>query len=324
MNQEFDEAVKESMAWFIEDVDVPAGIATQARQHVRRKRQARLGWLAGGTAVIAAGAVAVGTIGFAGNGPAPRPAAAKSGTTKHVGKGVTIQTTSVVISRVDRALAKVATGKPVAFTREVSTGARIVMLIPHVGVAELPASAVTQTWSRGPLSNVQYVSPAGKVLFSQQTDNSSGKSVQTMANYQHQVWWSGTYDVPAPTKSQAACTLGDTQLSVAQWTREVKKLLSCGAAVAGYQQVDGVKAVKIKLSSTYKNACAASNDQSKCTPVPVGWTGTLWADASSFMPVRLAAKGHHFSFQIDFRWLTPTSANLALLHQKIPAGFRHV
>jgi hypothetical protein len=56
----------------------------------------------------------------------------------------------------------------------------------------------------------------------------------------------------------------------------------------------------------------------------VGWTGTLWANANTFLPVRLVSHGRHFSFQIDFRWLAPTAANLARLHQPIPAGFRHV
>jgi hypothetical protein len=324
MNQEFDEIVKDSMAWFVEEVDVPAGIAAQARDQVRRQRRARMGWIASGTAVVAAVAVAVGTLGTGGAGSGPQHTAAKGGTTPAVGHGVTVQTTSVVISRVKRALARAATGSPVAFTRETSQGSRLVMFIPHVGPAELPSSAVTESWSRGALSNSEYLSRAGNVLFSQQTDNSSGKSVQTMANYSHRVWWNGTYDAPSATQPQAACTLGDTQLSVAQWTREVKKLLSCGAAFAGSQQIDGVKTVKINLSSTYKNACAASNYQNKCTPVPVGWRGTLWANASTFLPVRLTAKGQHFGFQIDFRWLAPTPANLALLNPKIPAGFRHV
>ncbi len=333
MNQDFDEMVKDSMKWFTDGVDVPAGFAAQAREQVRRQRRARTGWIASGAAVAAAAAVVVGAVGATGpGGAAPRHPVAGGGSTRHLGKsapkgvtgGLKVQTTSVVISRVDRALAKAATGSPVAFTRETSTGARLAVLIPHSGPVEFSPSLVTENWSRGDFSRTDFVTPSGKVLFSQRSDNSSGKSVQTMISYQHQVWWNGTFDAPAPTQSQSACTLGETDLTKAQWTREIKKLLSCGAAFAGYQQVDGVKTVKLKLSSTIKNACAASNSPGKCTPVPVGWSGVVWANASTYLPVRLMAHGHKFSFQIDFRWLAPSAANLALLHSKVPAGFRHV
>jgi hypothetical protein len=326
MNQEFDEIVQESFKWFTEDVDVSPGLAAQARDQVRRQRRARMGWIASGTAVAAAAAVVIGAVGTAGpgGGPAPRPAVAKGGTTKHVGNGVTVQTTSVVIRRVDRALAKTAAGNPVAYTRESSTGGRLVVFIPHSGPTEFSPDLISESWSRGSLTRTDYETPAGRVLFSEQNDVSSGKSVDTSVSYPHQVWWRGTYDAPPATKSTPSCTLGEIQLSRAQWSREIKKLLSCGAAFAGYEQVDGVKAVKLKLSSTIKNACAASNYQSKCTPVPVGWSGVVWADASTYLPVRLMAHGQKFSFKIDFRWLAPNAANLAKLRPQIPSGFRHV
>jgi hypothetical protein len=93
--------------------------------------------------------------------------------------------------------------------------------------------------------------------------------------------------------------------------------------VAGRQRVDGVDTIKLKLSSSYRRTCAGSSDGGRCHPVPVGWTGTLWANARTFLPVRLSSQGNHFSFLIDFRWLAPTKANLAKLHQPIPAGFKH-
>jgi hypothetical protein len=325
MNLEFDEEVKESMKWFTEDVEVPAGLAAQARDQVRRQRRARMSWIASGTAVAAAAAVVIGAVGTGGPGAAASHHVAVKSGTHQVGHGLTVETTSVVIKRVDRALSKAATGNPVAFSRESSTGARLIVLIPHSGPVEFPSNLVAETWTRGALTRTDYVTPTGRVLFSQQSDTSSGQSVDTSVSYSHRSWWRGTYSVPAAAKPQAACTLGETELTRAQWTREIKKLLSCGAAsFAGYEQVDGVKAVKLKLSSTIKNACAASNSPGKCAPVPVGWNGVLWANASSFLPVRLMAHGHKFSFRIDFGWLTPNAANLVKLHPSIPAGFRHV
>jgi hypothetical protein len=326
MNQEFDEAVRESMKWFTEGVDVPSGLAAQARGQVRRQRRARMGWVASGTAVAAAAAVVVGAVGFAGGagGSAQRHVAGGPSSATHVGHGVTVQTTSVVIGRVDRALSKAATGSPVAFTRESSTGARLAVLIPHSGPVEFSPDLIAETWSRGPLSRTDYVTPAGHVLFSESHDVSAGQTVDTSVSYQHRSWWRGTYTAPGAAKSAPSCTLGDTELTRAQWGREIKKLLSCGAAFAGYQQVDGVKAVKLKLSSTIKNACAGSTSPGKCTPVPVGWSGVLWASASSYLPVRLMAHGERFSFKIDFGWLAPNTANLAKLRPQIPGGFRHV
>ena len=70
MNQEFDEEVKESMKWFTEDVEVPAGLAAQARDQVRRQRRTRMSWIASGTAVAAVAAVVIGAVGTGGPGAA--------------------------------------------------------------------------------------------------------------------------------------------------------------------------------------------------------------------------------------------------------------
>jgi hypothetical protein len=325
MNQDFDEAVKESMAWFTDGIEVRAGLAAQARDQVRRQRRARMSWIASGTAVAATAAVVIGAAGTGGPGAsASHHVVAKGGSVPPGARGAHVETTAMVVSQVKRALTKAATGNPVAFTRESSTGARLVVLVPHSGPVEFPANLISQSWTRGGLTKTDYVTPAGRVLFSEQNDVKAGKTVDTSVSYTHRAWWRGTYSAPGTTKAAPACTLGQTELSRAQWTREIKKLLSCGAAFAGYERVDGVKTVKLKLSSTISSACAASNSPGKCMPVPVGWNGVLWANASSFLPVRLMAHGHQFSFRIDFGWLTPNAANLAKLRPSIPAGFRHV
>jgi hypothetical protein len=312
MNREFDEVVRDSMTWFTDGVDAPVGLAANARQHLRRRRRARMGWFATGAAVAGVTAVLVGT---AGAGSLPPHPAAKGG------RAVTVQTTAMLISRVERALAKAAAGNPVAYTRQAMQGVRLFLAIPHENPIEVGAS-VSMTWSRGPLEHVEYVTRTGTPAFSMETDIRSGKSIQTMVSYPQRVWWRGTYQAPAPTNPKVACTLGPIDRTGAQWTREVRKLLSCGAAVAGHAQVDGVDTIKLRLSSSYHRACAAANDQRRCQPQPVGWSGVLWANASTYLPVRLVSHGEHFGFQIDFRWLTPTAVNLAKLHQPIPAGYR--
>lgn len=315
MSQEFDELVKDSMARFTDGVRAPEGLAARARHQVRRRR-VRTTWLAGGTAAAAAAAVLIGTL-SAGSAPASKTTA----TGKTTGTA-TIQTTAVVVSEVEHALARTQTGHPIAFTREVSHGTKLFVLIPHGKPVEV--SGAMLTWSRGSSQHVEVVTSSGRLALGMRTELRAGKSVQTTIAYPQRVWWRGTYAAPAAANPKLGCALGDLDRTPGQWAREVRKLLSCGAKVAGYQRVDGVKAIKLKLSSSYMRACVAANDHSPCMPQPVGWTGTLWANAATYLPVRLASHGSHYSFRIDFRWLAPTEANLAMLHQQIPAGFKHV
>jgi len=210
-----------------------------------------------------------------------------------------------------------------AYTRQTSQGVKLFVAIPHGRPTEVRASVI-QTWSRGLLERVEVVTGTGKPALGMQIDTRPGKSIQTTVSYPKRVWWRGTYQPPAAPKSELGCTLGQIDRTPAQWAREVRKLLSCGAAVAGHERVDGVNAIKLRLSSSCHRACASASDQRRCQPQRVGWTGGLWANASTYLPVRLVSHGQRYRFQVDFRWLAPSAANLARLHQPIPAGFRHV
>lgn len=315
MNTDFDQLVRDSMTWFTDGVDAPAGLAEQARRRCRRRRNARMGWLAAGTA-LASAAVAAVISGPVTTGPGHQAHSRNRAATQ-------AQTTAVVISRVDRALARAAAGHPVAYTRQTTEGVRLFVAIPH-GRPTAVHAGVTSTWSRGSLEHVEVATRGGALALGMETDTRSGRSVQTMISYPQRVWWRGTYDAPTTPQPTPACTLGAITRTPTQWASEVRKLLTCGAAVAGHQRVDGVDTIRLRLSSSYQRACAAANDSRRCQPQDVGWHGTLWADASTYRPVRLISHGHRYTFQIDFRWLPPTAANLAMLHQRIPPGFRHV
>lgn len=314
MNTDFDKLVRDSMRDFTDGVEMPVRLAADARRQHRRRLRARTGWLAGGTAVAGATAVTIGIVAAGGVPVVPH----------HRGSyHPPIQTTAMVVDRVDRALASAASGNPVAYTRQTNHGVKLYLMIPH-GKPIRVRGTVTSSWSRGPLQHVIVGTAGGEPALSMATDTSSGKSVETFVSFQRRVWWRGTYQAPTPAKPALGCKLGAVDRTPAQWAREVRKLLSCGAKVAGRQRVDGVDTVKLKLSSSYRRACAGSSDGGRCHPVPVGWTGTLWANAKSYLPVRLSSHGNDFSFLIDFRWLAPTTANLAKLHQTVPAGFRRV
>ena len=318
MNQDFDELVRDSMTRFTDGIDMPARLVANARKQHQRRRRATIGWLASGAAVAGAAAVTAtaltaGTV-TAGSG---RPQ-------HHAGSGnQRVQTTAMVISRVDHALATAAAGNPVAYTRQTNHGVKLFLVIPH-GKPTMVHGSVTSTWSRGSLRNVVVANKGGKPALSMVTDTSSGKSVQTIISYPQRVWWRATYEPPTSTKPAIGCELGAVDRTPAQWAREVRKLLSCGAALASRQRVDGVDTIRLKLSSSYRHACAGSSDGGRCQPQAVGWSGTLWANAKTYLPVRLKSHGRHFSFQIDFRWLAPTAAHLARLRQPIPSGFKRI
>ena len=88
------------------------------------------------------------------------------------------------------------------------------------------------------------------------------------------------------------------------------------------RKTGGPAAIEFKLSS-HQRACAASSS-GPCREQDVSWHGFLWVSASTYLPTRLVMIGHHYKVGVEFGWLPPTSANLSLLHQRIPAGFRHV
>jgi len=314
MKQELDEQIRDSMTRFTDGIDLPPRLVADARRRHRHRRRAAIGWLASGAAVAGATAVTISTIATG--------TVAQRGGHHPVGNKGPVQTTTMVITQVEHALATAASGNPVAYTRQTNHGVKLYLVVPHSKPIQVHGS-VTSTWSRGHIQHVIVGPKNGKPALSMVTDTSSGKSIETIISYQRRAWWRGTYQAPTTTKPAIGCKLGVVDRTSAQWAREVRKLLSCGAALAGSQLVDGVDTIRLKLSSSYRHACAGSNT-GRCHPVPVGWTGTLWANAKTFLPVRLKTHGRHFSFQIDFRWLAPTAANLAKLHQPIPAGFRHV
>jgi hypothetical protein len=95
--------------------------------------------------------------------------------------------------------------------------------------------------------------------------------------------------------------------------------LACGALSSeGMQQVDGVNALKL-----------VSVQRSRLGPKTLGTITTIiWVDPATYLPVRLTTQWTRPIVSVpdrfDFRWLPPTSANLALLTVRIPPGFTQV
>ncbi len=313
MNTDFDELVRHSMTWFTDGIDAPAGLAEQARRRCRRRRNARIGWLAAGTALASAAATAV-ISGPVTPGP-PHQAHPRTSAVRHA------QTTALVISRVDRALAHAGSSDPIAYTRETGTGVTIDLLIPH-GKPGFAQASVTTRWARDGIEHAEFATRSGQVVASTVGVTRSGKDVETSVAYPQRVWWRSTYRAQSFPRPAVSCALGPVQRTPAQWAREVRKLLSCGAAVVGSRKTGGPATIEFRLSS-HQRACAASSS-GPCRKQDVSWHGFLWVSASTYLPTRLIMIGHDYRVGVEFGWLPPTKANLSLLHQRIPAGFKHV
>jgi hypothetical protein len=126
MNQDFDELVRDSMTRFTDGIDMPSRIVADARKQHQGRRRATVGWLASGAAVAGAALVTATalTAGTVAAGPAKSHHHSAGGNQQ-------VQTTAMVISRVDHALATAAAGNPVAYTRETGWGFKIDIVIPH-------------------------------------------------------------------------------------------------------------------------------------------------------------------------------------------------
>jgi hypothetical protein len=326
--REFDELVHDAMKWFTDGVDVPAGLAARTRRR-HRQRRTKIGWLAAGTAVVAATAVMAATAAASQVSPA-RPSASQT---------IKAQTTARVISRIERAIAKTAATQPVGYVRQTNWGAYLNTFVPFPHPHNVQVK-VTTSWSRGQRKRAESFTPGGRLVLGMETTTASRTSRSVWINYPDRVWWTTTTRT-SPLKPD--CFLNVSNWTPAQWAAQVRKLLSCGTvSVQGHQRVDGVNAIELKLHARQVRYCVVQLPPARGTQLPPargtrrvsskrhcelgfkGWNGTLWVDPSTYLPVRLQPFAAMSSGErLDFRWLPPTAANLAKLHQIIPPGFRH-
>ncbi len=84
----------------------------------------------------------------------------------------------------------------------------------------------------------------------------------------------------------------------------MRPALACGGlSVTGRPRVD--RAAAIKLTGTRRLA-----------KLPI----TLYVSPATYLPIRIVIAG----LRQDYRWLVPTTANLAMLKVRIPPRFRRV
>jgi hypothetical protein len=277
------------------------GLAREAhRRYARSRRRTALAVAATGTAAAVAGV----TAGFA-------LAAGPPGV--GVGAGG-VETTAYVVNRVSTALSATdAIGYSVSrYTGPgVSGGLNNPQLLWEY---EGQFRALTET-------------PAGRPYTDVSALTSGDKWLLTTVNYSDRDWWraivpDGQQYLPGVTGDRlcggtAPSLFGAAGTTAADWKKSILIGLQCRAfTAAGRQRVGGVDAIRLAGQKTLAGT-------------------TIWVDPHSYLPVRMTvpeqvvtgARGtmSSMTMHVDFRWLPPTSANLAqLTTTPIPSGFRHM
>jgi hypothetical protein len=273
-----------------------SGLAREAhRRYARSRRRAALAVAATGTAAAVAGA----TAGFALTAGTP-------------GNG-TIETTAYVVNRVSTALSATDT---IGYSVSRFTGAGV-----PAGLNNLRGE-----WGYGHQFRQLTETAAGQPYADVSTRPSGDKWVLTTVSYADRDWSrttvpNGLQYLPVATgdnlcQGTVLSLFGAAGKTAADWKQNILIGLHCRAfAVAGWQRVDGVEAIRLTGHKALTGV-------------------TIWVDPRSYLPVRLtvpedvvtgsSSKVSAVTMRIDFRWLPPTSANLAKLTAPIPPGFREV
>jgi hypothetical protein len=297
MSTDLEQQLRGAMQHFTDDVRVPAGLAVKAFHHQRKRRVATR--VAGGTAVLAAGALAAaGVTGAFGIGSA-RPAHASY--------------TAYVVSHVEHALASPTQANSVEYTRtSYSPGTVIQPAGPFVmRLGHRPGSAWNvssmQNWRYHDATHVAAFGPSGQPVFQMGGKVPAGAPGRSIGvSYVNRTWWLQSLVArPAPSGHAPIRCGPPIQMPVGiTWSDYIRYQLGCGAyRVVGRQPVDGVNAIKIV---------------SKQGQI------TFWVSPRSYLPVRMDLGLGNVGSQTDFRWLPPTPANLAHLKVTAPAGFTRV
>jgi len=136
-----------------------------------------------------------------------------------------------------------------------------------------------------------------------------GATQQVGVNYHDRTWWRATFELNSREQSVVpGCPpmMPGPGIIVdpGGWPVFIGETLNCGALrMDGRQRVGGIDAIKL----VFRDGSPA-----------------LWIDPATYLPVRAAFSIHGERGYVDFRWLSPTSANLAQLTVTIPPDFRQV
>ena len=298
MNTELEQRLRADMEHATQDVRVPPGLALKAYRHYHKRTITTRAVAAAGTAaVLTAGALSVAEV----TGAFGQPAG-----------GAQARTTAYVISRVEHALSAPDMANMVAYTRTVYPAGFTLQPVPGgVNGSGGPAASSRRggdyqlLWAYHHTGKLSSFTASGQRIFDERITVGKASLTTTVVTYTSHTWWKAQLARPAATRSGSASCLpgGEIRLngSPNAWPDFIHSQLACGAyTVAGRQLLGGVDALKI-----------------------TGGSGqiTLWVNPATYLPIQLEQRG---LTQVDFQWLAPTRANLAMLNMPVPASFRQV
>jgi len=298
MNTELEQRLRADMEHATRDVRVPPGLALKAYRHYHKRTITTRAVAAAGTAaVLTAGALGVAEV----TGAFGRPAG-----------GAQVRTTAYVISRVERALSAPDMANMVAYTRTVYPAGVTLQPAPGgvngsggPGASSSRAGGYEVLWAHHRSTKLSFFTASGQRVFDERMTAGKTSLATTAVTYTSHTWWKAQSARPAVTGSASAGCLpgGEIRLngSANAWPDFIHSQLACGAyTAAGRQELGGVDALKI-----------------------TGGSGQimLWVNPRTYLPIRLEQGG---LIQVNFQWLAPTRANLAMLNMPVPASFHQV
>ncbi len=312
-----EELLKDGIDRLTEDVRVPAGMAARVRQRQRHRRvAARTTAAVAGTAAASAVAVLV-----AAGGPAQShhsPASVAGGQRTPTTPAAPAQTVAEVIGNTERAISThdlimESTSNGRVYSLSGPPGNKSYTMMREVGwsyhnleLGELFSGPIG--FGEGEPVRMDIATRLGSARPGAVT-----QATTTRVDYVRHTWSQTVRQVKNPRAPvQVSCRLRHylsrpmaplkTDLGVSP--SSIRAALACGGVkITGRTQVDGAAA--ITMTGTLR-----------LTKYPL----TVDVSPATYLPVRLQFGGLRF----DYRWLSPTPANLAKLTAHIPSKFRRV
>jgi hypothetical protein len=216
--------------------------------------------------------------------------------------------TAAFVTRVKHALNETGQANLVGYSRTVLPSDSSVALTPDglqisfaPGATPSPGLRTLVRWSYQGTDKISAFTAAGRPVFDERLTTAGGGPAEAVI-YGNGTWWRAA---PAGTQAPVPQTCGKgVELGAGGWPAFIRFELSCGAYVVhSRERVDGVDALEL----TGNRGLVA-----------------LWVDPRTYLPVRAVFDLGQHPVQTDFRWLPPTSANLAHLSLRVPPAFRQV
>jgi hypothetical protein len=306
MNGAVEDLLREGLDRFTADVQVPPGMTSKARTHLRHRKIAARAALAGVAAAATATAVVVATA----------PGEGSAGPLQ-------ARTTAYVVSRVTSALAE--TNKVMVTRTTFSAPFPPVMEWAYRGDFRM-----TQSGFIAPAQDPGMPWAQGRVDWRVGTTKMHGKLIYVQADYRHHEWYRMGAMNYAPDGCRSPLDIVEFN-GPSDWAHYLRQALSCGRfTVAGHAWIGGVRTIKLVGSTVDRHFWTWPHAVGRG---PLRVTGTLYVEPKTYLPVLVAwdnlshwkdGRTLRGSVRQAIGMLPATPGNVAKADVTIPATFHRV